>query len=58
MLVFVLLEEHQGTILEKIVQFRDEIQEMFNRKSLYYINLARLDLVFKGWDKVAIVSVT
>lgn len=48
-----LLQEHQGTILEKIVRFRDEIQDMFKRKSLYYINLARLDLVFKGWDKVA-----
>lgn len=48
-----LLEEHQGTILEKIVQFRDEIQDMFKRKSLYYINLHRIDLVFKGWDKVA-----
>lgn len=49
-----LLKEHQGTILEKIVQFRDEIQDMFTRKSLYYINLARLDLVFKGWEKVAV----
>jgi len=48
-----LLAEHQDTILEKIVLFKDKVREIFNTKSAYYANMARLELTFKGWEKIA-----
>ena len=48
-----LLSEHQDTILEKIVVFKDKVRDIFNTKSAYYANRARLELVFKEWDKIA-----
>jgi len=48
-----LLAEHQDTILEKIVLFKDKVRDIFNTKSAYYANMARLELTFKGWEKIA-----
>ncbi len=48
-----LLAEHQDTILERIVLFKDKVRDIFNTKSAYYANMARLELTFKGWDKIA-----
>jgi len=48
-----LLAEHQDTLLEKIVRFKDKIRDIFNTQSAYYANMARLELTFKGWDKIA-----
>jgi len=48
-----LLAEHQDTLLEKVVLFKDKVRDIFNTKSAYYANMARLELIFKGWDKIA-----
>ncbi len=48
-----LLAEHQDTLLEKIVLFKDKVRDLFNTKSAYYANMARLELTFQGWDKIA-----
>ncbi len=48
-----LLAEHQDTILEKIVLFKDKVRDIFNTKSAYYANMARLELTFRGWEKIA-----
>jgi hypothetical protein len=48
-----LLAEHQDTILEKIVLFKDKIRDIFNTTSAYYANMARLELTFKGWENIA-----
>lgn len=48
-----LLAEHQDTLLEKIVLFKDKVRDIFNTKSAYYANMARLELTFKGWENVA-----
>jgi hypothetical protein len=48
-----LLAEHQDTILEKIVLFKDKIRDIFNTTSAYYANMARLELTFQGWEHIA-----
>lgn len=48
-----LLAEHQNTLLEKIVLFKDKVRDIFNTKSAYYANMARLELTFKGWERIA-----
>lgn len=48
-----LLAEHQDTLLEKIVLFKDKVRDIFTTKSAYYANMARLELTFKGWENIA-----